>query len=238
VERSSTEPNKNRFPSSQQSSSSVHQQSQPQPQSQSNFIQFHHNPYSSLVSSAIQTAECNQASSSSSLTVPHSSLLKVPALIASHSATVLFDCGSSTHFISEKFVTSHHLPTQVSTQKTKVTLADGSIKVTSTVCHNITIQFNDHSEVMNMMVMNLPDYDAIIGMPWFESNSNVPIDWKTKTIKFKPNIQTQTNKVNQPSLVPSSSPIVVQQVSSAPSVSSLETVKQPVCKDTALRVYS
>jgi hypothetical protein len=119
------------------------------------------------------------------------------------------------------------------TQKTKVTLADGSIKVTSTVCHNITIQFNDHSEVMNMMVMNLPDYDAIIGMPWFESNSNVPIDWKTKTIKFKSNIQTQTNKVNQPSLVPSSSPILVQQVSSAPSVSSLETVKQPVSVSSA-----
>ena len=220
--RSSTEPNKNRIPLSQQSQSSQSTSHQ----SRSIISQSHNNPYSSLAS-ASHTVESNQASSSSSLTVPHAPLLKVPALIESHSATVLFDCGSSTHFISEKFVTSHRLSTQSSTNKTKVTLADGSVKVTSQVCHNVNIQFNNHSEVMNFMVMNLPDYDAIIGMPWFEDN-NPPIDWKAKTITFKPKAKTQAKKVNQSPLVPSSSPKVVKQVLFAPSVSSLETVEQPV----------
>ena len=98
------------------------------------------------------------------------------------SANVLLDPGATSHFISHKYVTKHKLPISKSKHKIQIQLADGTQQISN---HIVKVKVNfgsKYSEYISFVVLPIPSYDAIVGMPWLENNNPI-IDWKNKSVK-------------------------------------------------------
>ena len=74
----------------------------------------------------------------------HAKLLTfdVPTSVG-HSAKVLIDCGSTTNFISRRYVNKHNLPTRPAPRAQVMKLADGSEHFTTRVVESFHMYFSD-----------------------------------------------------------------------------------------------
>ena len=132
----------------------------------------------------------------------HSTLLIIYVLTSNGSeAKVLIDCGSTTNFISKRYVHLQQIPiTTINTQQI-VKLADGSSQTTNTIVTLFSLFINHKTITEPLLVFPLQEYDIILGMP-FLTKYNPIIDWSKNTLTFPPtpnlkNILHQNNIYNE-----------------------------------------
>ena len=115
---------------------------------------------------------------------PHQRLLKWRATLNNASAVVMLDCGATSNFISQRFVNTHNIPT-VAASECLIKLGDGRTVSTNSIVNNIkccisnSFVFNDSF----IVVPQLPDCHAILGMPWLHQH-NPKICWMQGTARI------------------------------------------------------
>ena len=122
-------------------------------------------------------------------------------------ARVLIDCGSTTNFISQRYVLLNHIPTVNTTSSQVVKLADGSVQSTCKLVQTLHMYINDRDLCETYLVFPLDSYDIILGIPWLKKYNPI-INWKTNTITFPTtplqNLLKQNNIYNSSSFSSSS----------------------------------
>ena len=98
-------------------------------------------------------------------------------------ARVLLDCGSTTNFISKRFVLLNHIPTVNTANSQVVKLADGSVTSTCKLVNSLHLYFNDRDLCESLLVFPIDSFDIILGMPWLKKH-NPNINWLTDTVTF------------------------------------------------------
>ena len=112
----------------------------------------------------------------------HSSLIRLPVIINDIKANTLLDPGSTSHFISQNYVNKNQLPITKSEHTIEIQLADGTQQISNNIV-KVKVNFgNKYTEYISFVVLPIPNYDAIIGMPFLEKNNPI-IDWKKKSVK-------------------------------------------------------
>ena len=114
----------------------------------------------------------------------HSNLivLSVPTSIGVH-ASVLIDCGSTTNFISKRFVKLNQISTVNTASSQVVRLADGSVTTTCKLVQSLHMYINNRDLCEALLVFPIDSYDIILGMPWLKKH-NPTINWNTNTLLF------------------------------------------------------
>lgn len=100
-------------------------------------------------------------------------------------AKVLVDCGSTTNFISKRFVCKYQLSTIPAPKSQIVKLADGSSQITCKLVESFHMYFNNRDVRENLLVLPIENFDIILGMPWLQKHNPI-IDWSTNTLSFLP----------------------------------------------------
>ena len=100
-------------------------------------------------------------------------------------AKVLIDCGSTTDFISKRFVHKNNIPTVNTDQCQVVKLADGSKQLTCKIVEQFPLFISSRSMKANLLVLPIENYDIILGMPWLRKHNPI-IDWSTNSLHFPP----------------------------------------------------
>jgi RNase H-like domain found in reverse transcriptase/Reverse transcriptase (RNA-dependent DNA polymerase)/Integrase zinc binding domain/Retroviral aspartyl protease/Chromo (CHRromatin Organisation MOdifier) domain len=100
-----------------------------------------------------------------------------------NSARVLLDCGSTTNFISKRYVRSHRIPTVNTANAQVVRLADGGTTSTCKIAMNFHLFIGDRDFCESLLVFPIESFDVILGMPWLKRH-NPTIDWATESITF------------------------------------------------------
>jgi hypothetical protein len=100
-------------------------------------------------------------------------------------AKVLLDCGSTTNFISRRFVYKHSIPTVKSDRVSVVKLADGSSQTTCRLVQSFPLYISNRQLRENLLVLPIENFDIILGMPWLRKHNPI-IDWSTDTLTFPP----------------------------------------------------
>lgn len=98
-------------------------------------------------------------------------------------ARVLVDCGSTTNFISKRFVLLNHIPTVNTANSQVVKLADGSVTSTCKLVQSLHMYFNDRDLCESLLVFPIDSFDIILGMPWLKKHNPI-INWLTDTVTF------------------------------------------------------
>ena len=100
-------------------------------------------------------------------------------------ARVLLDCGSTTNFISSRFVRQHRVDTINIATAQVVRLADGTTKNTQKLAHSFHFveQAGEREFCEDLLVFPLESYDIILGVPWLRRHNPI-IDWTTNRITF------------------------------------------------------
>ncbi|KAG7674304.1 hypothetical protein KSW81_006109 [Nannochloris sp. 'desiccata'] len=90
---------------------------------------------------------------------------------------VLVDCGSSLDAVSESFVTKNKLKT-VAAASLNVKVVDGRRVACERVLKNAKLKLGCVTEVLNLRVIPMPQYNVILGLPWLQRYAVIP-DWNT-----------------------------------------------------------
>nr|GFB12792.1 hypothetical protein [Tanacetum cinerariifolium] len=91
-------------------------------------------------------------------------------LLNNHYATVLFDSGVDRSFIFTKFSTLINIkPVEIDTRY-EVELADGKVVSTNNILKGCTLNLLNISFLIDLMVIELGNFDVIIGMDWLSKN--------------------------------------------------------------------
>ena len=77
-------------------------------------------------------------------------------------AKVLVDCGSTTNFISKRFVCKHQVSTVPAPKSQVVKLADGSTQVTCKLVESFHLYFNNRQIRENLLVLPIENFDIIL----------------------------------------------------------------------------
>jgi len=125
---------------------------------------------------------CAKSSSGGSM-----SLLKLSGTICGHPATVMIDSGSTGNFINSSFVRACNISTSPSKNRI-VTLATGANESSSRVVAKAPIVLESYKGNIDLMVLPLAGYDAILGMQWLKyhkasidcSSNSVHIEHESK----------------------------------------------------------
>ena len=90
---------------------------------------------------------------------------------------LLLDCGATTNFISQKFVTQHEIPT--TTTSTSITYGDGRTSLSSSITSNLSVQIAKSLSYNTKFIVasKLPDCHIILGMPFLDQFNPI-INWK------------------------------------------------------------
>ena len=108
-------------------------------------------------------------------------MLTVTGTINSRRAHILIDSGSSSDFVNIAFVKKHRLATEPQMTPKAILLADGSAQRSTEQLRMATLNIQGHTYDMDLNVLPLRQYDAILGMSWL-SRYNPSIDWTHRTI--------------------------------------------------------
>ena len=99
-------------------------------------------------------------------------------------ARVLLDSGASNQYVSSRFVRNHKVPVGTADDEPHlVQVADGSYMEAGGVAA-FTLTFGRFHSRIKAKVLDLPDYDIILGFDWLRTH-NPDIDWRTMTIKVR-----------------------------------------------------
>ena len=96
----------------------------------------------------------------------------------------LIDSGASECFFSIAFVEKNKVKTRKTKEKLNIQLADGTVRVSNLIVEQACVTFDDHAEFIDVSVIGLPKYEAILGKPWL-NRWNPVIDWKRNSLAWK-----------------------------------------------------
>ena len=68
--------------------------------------------------------------------------------------------------------------------KVKINLADGTTRESKTYVKQACISFEEHMEFIDFTVINIPQYEAILGKRWLD-RWNPAINWKENSLQWK-----------------------------------------------------
>jgi hypothetical protein len=109
-------------------------------------------------------------------------------MIEGHSARILFDNGSSSHYISEQFLKTYGLMSKEVSLKTPIpiSMVNGS-KTMIRAFVKLSLKIGKYEEIVSFYVMPLNNHnDIILGKPWF--NENKPkVDWPRNEMTIRQN---------------------------------------------------
>lgn len=100
-------------------------------------------------------------------------------------AKVLLDCGSTSNFISSRFVYKHSVTTAKAARSQVVKLADGSVQHTCKIAPSFPLYINNQTMNESLLVLPIENFDIILGMPWLKKH-NPSIDWQTEVLTLPP----------------------------------------------------
>jgi hypothetical protein len=84
-------------------------------------------------------------------------------------ALILFDSGAEGIFINELFISKHNINTQYHDNTRVGIMADGTAKHINKITKNVKIQIQQYNDTIDMHVLPIAQYDAILGVPWHEA---------------------------------------------------------------------
>ena len=96
----------------------------------------------------------------------------------------LIDSGATDCFVSTAFVEAKELVLNKRKDKVKINLADGTTRVSKMYVKQACISFEEHMEFMDFTVINIPQYEAILGKSWLD-RWNPAINWKENSLQWK-----------------------------------------------------
>ena len=110
--------------------------------------------------------------------------MRIVASVRNKVMLVLVDSGSSHSFVSSQFVQAVGLSTVPVVAK-QVKLANGTTLITDKMVPTLEWLSDGHTLVTDMLVLDIPTYDAILGYDWLSTNSPMTCDWAAKTLAFQ-----------------------------------------------------
>jgi len=110
--------------------------------------------------------------------------IKLKSLVKNKSMIMLLDSGSSHSFVNASFVAAAGLHTVPTTPK-MVQLAIGQQLLTDKMVPKMEWWCQGHTLSMDMRVLELGAYDAILGYDWLQTHSPMSCHWENRTIQFQ-----------------------------------------------------
>ena len=104
-------------------------------------------------------------------------LLSIEGVFNGFPVKFLIDSGATDCFVSTAFVEDKGLVLNKRKDKVKINLADGTTRVSKTYVKQACISFEEHMEFIDFTVINIPQYEAILGKSWLD-RWNPAINWK------------------------------------------------------------
>jgi hypothetical protein len=126
----------------------------------------------------------------------HTPLIKLSGMIGNASAMFLVDSGASTNFICEKFVQNYGIKTDRTSEVQRITLGDGSQRMTDRLAAQLPIWIQSYTDMMSFVVVPLSGCDAVLGMPWLE-RLNPSIDWRSRLVQLSRTASTEPIQLHQ-----------------------------------------
>ena len=106
----------------------------------------------------------------------------------------LVDSGSAVNAISKQVLSTTGIKVKTGMQCTTFTAANGSKIMGYGICHDTIARIGEWTgEVEDLHVLDLPDMDVILGIPWLEK-ANPIIDWANRTLTFPRRVYICTKK--------------------------------------------
>lgn len=111
---------------------------------------------------------------------PNQPLLVVTVPVNGIPCRLLIDSGASRNFLSKSWVTQHRIRSGNIPRALRIRLADGTLTATAQHASG-TVDFPALAYDSDFLVLKLPEYDGILGMP-FLAATNPDIDWTSNSI--------------------------------------------------------
>ena len=86
--------------------------------------------------------------------------------------------------MSTAFVEDKGLVLNKRKDKVKINLADGMTRVSKMYVKQACISFEEHMEFIDFTIINIPQYEAILGKNWLD-RWNPGINWKENSLQWK-----------------------------------------------------
>ena len=99
-------------------------------------------------------------------------------------AVVLFDSGASHSFVSTNFVHKYHLHMENGNEEWHVGVPTGRTQVTNLICRDCPFQIRNWNLKADLIVLDIQDFDAILGMDWLFKHCTF-IDYRDKKVIFE-----------------------------------------------------
>ena len=108
-------------------------------------------------------------------------LLSIEGVFNGFPVKFLIDSGATDCFVSTAFVEDKGLVLNKRKDKVKINLADGTTRVSKMYVKQACISFEEHMEFIDFTVINIPQYEAILGKSWLD-RWNPAINWKENSL--------------------------------------------------------
>ena len=95
-------------------------------------------------------------------------LLCIEGFFNGFSVKFLIDSGATDCFVSTAFVEEKGLDLNKRKEKIKINLADGTTRVSKLYVKQACVSFEEHMELLDFTVINIPNYEAILGKSWLD----------------------------------------------------------------------
>ena len=111
-------------------------------------------------------------------------LLSIEGCLNGFPVKFLIDSGATDCFVSTEFVENKELEVNKSKEKMEINLADGTTRVSKLYIKQACVEFEEHREFIDFTVINIPNYEAILGKSWLD-RWNPAINWKENSLQWK-----------------------------------------------------
>ena len=111
-------------------------------------------------------------------------LLSIEGFLNGFPVKFLIDSGATDCFVSTTFVEERKLDLNKRKEKVKINLADGTTRVSKMYVKQACVSFEEHMEFLDFTVINIPNYEAILGKSWLD-RWNPAINWKENSMQWK-----------------------------------------------------
>jgi hypothetical protein len=109
--------------------------------------------------------------------------MRIRALVQDKVMLMLVDSRSSHSFVSASFLLQTKIqPQEVSSMQVKV--ANGEILLSSQPVRGLEWWAQGHTFHTDMRVLQMGEYDAILGYDWLSTHSHMVCHWDLKTLEF------------------------------------------------------
>ncbi|KAL0463175.1 UNVERIFIED_CONTAM: Transposon Tf2-12 polyprotein [Sesamum latifolium] len=121
--------------------------------------------------------------------------------ICSSNARVLIDPGSTCSFMSHDFASRVHASIEPLGHDLCVSMPAGGVILVNRVVRSYPVVVEDATLYVDLVVINLKEFDVILGMDWLASNHAV-VDCQTKEVAVEINGQMKTVIVGERKVIP------------------------------------